>query len=274
MSANRSVQAAQRRRAGPSQADPGIPGRGPQPSINSSQMFNQARPGNGPNMPTGRLAGQHAQQMQQQYQQQQYQQQQQQPQTQDMATSGKQMTIPQAITLITLRLGAVEQKLLDASLGTSNFVSEDGEPIDNGLLQSVVSRLESLEKRSVSTTTTASSSPEINLIKQQLDTIQKAFMQYKASNVSMQKDITFLKNEISTLKDTCSFIQNTTLEHGQKIMELSMGIQDDGNGAMYLGDVYHGEGEFGLEEGLGDGEREGERDGEPESSAIDFEANV
>ena len=37
MSANRSVQAAQRRRAGP--PEPATPGRGPQPSINSSQMF-------------------------------------------------------------------------------------------------------------------------------------------------------------------------------------------------------------------------------------------
>ena len=66
MSANRSVQAAQRRRAGG--PEPAAPGRGPQPSINSSQMFSgqgqqqqqqqqqQIRPG-----PTGRLAGQQAQ---------------------------------------------------------------------------------------------------------------------------------------------------------------------------------------------------------------------
>ena len=59
MSANRSVQAAQRRRAAPQ--DGGMPGRGPQPSINSAQMFaNQAKPGQGPNIPNGRLAGQQA----------------------------------------------------------------------------------------------------------------------------------------------------------------------------------------------------------------------
>jgi hypothetical protein len=70
MSSNRSVQAAQRRRAGPT-SEPGIPGRGPQPSINSAQMFaNQARPGQGPSMPTGRLAGQQAAMQQQQMQQQ------------------------------------------------------------------------------------------------------------------------------------------------------------------------------------------------------------
>ena len=38
MSANRSVQAAQRRQT--KTPDPPMPGRGPQPSIGSSQMFN------------------------------------------------------------------------------------------------------------------------------------------------------------------------------------------------------------------------------------------
>jgi hypothetical protein len=106
MSANRSVQAAQRRRAGPT-SEPGIPGRGPQPSINSAQLFaNQARPGQGPSMPTGRLAGQQAE-MQQKQQMQQMQQQ----KTEGISSVSK-MTIPQAITLITLRLGALESKII------------------------------------------------------------------------------------------------------------------------------------------------------------------
>ena len=61
MSANRSVQAAQRRRAGP--PEPAAPGRGPQPSINSSQMFaagQQQRMGPGSGQVSGRLAGQQA----------------------------------------------------------------------------------------------------------------------------------------------------------------------------------------------------------------------
>jgi glycosyltransferase involved in cell wall biosynthesis len=58
MSGNRSVQSAQRRRAGP--PEPQVPGRGgPQPSINSAQMFaSQVRTGPGPNLPPGRLASQ------------------------------------------------------------------------------------------------------------------------------------------------------------------------------------------------------------------------
>ena len=61
MSANRSVQAAQRRQT--KTPDPPPPGRGPQPSISSSQMFaagaNQ-RMGPGSGQVSGRLAGQQA----------------------------------------------------------------------------------------------------------------------------------------------------------------------------------------------------------------------
>ena len=101
MSANRSVQAAQRRRAGG--PEPAAPGRGPQPSINSSQMFSgqgqqqqqqqQMRPGT-----TGRLAGQQAQQMQQQQQQQMKQQQQQGGNSEGLAGISK-MTLAQLLLL-------------------------------------------------------------------------------------------------------------------------------------------------------------------------------
>jgi len=118
MSVNRSVQAAQRRRAGPTNAPE--PPRGPATSINSAQMFaSQARAGNGPNIPQGRLAAQQASrnyaqppQMQSQMQSQQMQ------QSQDNAFS--KMTIAQAITLITLRLGKVEQSLIDMECGVTS----------------------------------------------------------------------------------------------------------------------------------------------------------
>jgi len=118
MSANRSVQAAQRRRAGPTNSEPGIPGRTPQPSINSAQMFaNQQRGGQGPNIPNGRLAGQQAAMQQKQMQQQSYQQGEE--QKIDKLSSVNKMTIAQAITLITLRLGAVESKLIHKFIKTT-----------------------------------------------------------------------------------------------------------------------------------------------------------
>ena len=237
MSANRSVQAAQRRRAGPT-SEPGIPGRGPQPSINSAQLFsNQARPGQGPSMPTGRLAGQQAE-MQQKQQMQQMQQQQNQK-TEGIPSVSK-MTIPQAITLITLRLGAVESKIislssLQDSSSQSQSVSIDGQDmvlIDKNVLQSITSRLESLEKRSGSASGSASG-PEMNLLKQQFETVKQAVVQTKGATTTVakeSKDLKFqvdaLKNELSETKELLTALQNLTMDNSQKIMNISSNIPD------------------------------------------------
>lgn len=226
MSANRSVQAAQRRRAGPANGEPPIPGRSPQPSINSAQIFaNQARPGQGPNIPPGRLAGQQAasqqKQMQQQYGQQQ-------DQRSDKLSGLTKMTISQAITLITLRLGAVETKLMNIPEGGES-INIDGETeLDSGFLQSIVSRLESLEQRSVSTNGTTTT-PELNLLKQQVDTLKQAVVQTKSSTTSLAKENTALKQQMDSLKkeltetkELLTALQNLTMDNTQKIFDLSV----------------------------------------------------
>jgi hypothetical protein len=230
MSANRSVQAAQRRRAGPQ--DGGMPGRGPQPSINSAQMFaNQARPGQGPSMPTGRLAGQQAA-MQQKQMQQQSQQQSQQQKTEGVAGVSK-MTIAQAITLITLRLGAVETKIMELEHESqSHGMSFDGQEnvvlIDKNVIQSITSRLESLEKRSATGSTGSASGPEVTLLKQQFETIKQAVVQTKGATLTIVKDNKELNNQVDSLKkeltetrELLSAIQNLTMDNSKKIMELS-----------------------------------------------------
>lgn len=236
MSANRAVQAAQRRRSGP--PEPSMPGRSPQPSINSAQMFaNQARPGQGPSMPTGRLAGQQAQMQQQQMQQGQQQMQQQQGQQQNDSVGGfSKISIPQAITLITLRLGAVESKLiaLDEMPHSSSSVDFEGHEnmslIDNSVIQSITSRLESLEKRSGSSVSGSTSGPEINLLKQQFEALKQAVIQTKNSSVSIVKDnkdlkmqVDNLKKELSETKELLNALQNMTMDNSQKIMDFSMG---------------------------------------------------
>jgi len=226
MSANRSVQAAQRRRAGPTQSDPGIPGRGPQPSINSAQMFaNQARPGSGPNMPTGRLAAQHAVASQQQ--QQQYAYEQQQSSKSEGIQGVSKMTVPQAITLITLRLGAVETKLMNMSNGDTltqsnpSFDTENMALVDKNVLASITSRLESLEKRSSAN----NSGPEMNLMKQQFDNVKQAVIQTKTvtsnllkENKDLAQQIINLQSELSETKELLQVLQNLTMEHNQKLM--------------------------------------------------------
>jgi hypothetical protein len=224
MSINRSVQAAQRRRAGPTNNEPSIPGRTPQPSINSAQMFaNQARTGPGPYIPTGRLAGQHEAMQQQQMQQQMGQ-----KQSNDKLSSVSKMTIPQAITLITLRLGALESKLLQMPENSGITINGDDMSVDTSLLQSVMSRLESLEKRSVPTSGSVSA-PELNLIKQQMETIKQVVLQTKSTTANLVKEnILFksqmdnIKKELSESKELLESLQKLTLENSDNILNFSI----------------------------------------------------
>jgi hypothetical protein len=221
MSVNRSVQAAQRRRAGPSNNEPSIPGRTPQPSINSAQMFaNQSRSGSGPNIPVGRLAGQQEAMNQKQ------------GQSSDKLSSVSKMTIAQAITLITLRLGAVETKLMQMPEGSS---INDETNVDPFAFQNILSRLETLEKRSGSTSG-IDPSPELKLIKQQFDTVKQAVVQNKSvttniikENNALKTEINDLKKELLATKELLETLQKITLENSESILNLSIQNTDDYN---------------------------------------------
>ena len=227
MSANRSVQAAQRRRATPQ--DGGMPGRGPQPSINSAQMFaNQAKPGQGPNIPNGRLAGQQAAMQQKQMQQESYQSQQ--AQKAEGIAGVSKMTIAQAITLITLRLGAVESKLMVLEHEPpSQGISYDGQNnmvlVDKHVIESIINRLESLEKRSSTPVSASASGPEMTLLKQQFEILKQSLLQTKGSSLKDNKDmktqVENLKKEIDDTKELVNVLQNLTMNNSQKIFELS-----------------------------------------------------
>ena len=164
MSVNRSVQAAQRRRAGP--PEPTQMRNGPSTSINSAQLFaNQAKPGNGPSIPVSKMGGQQSNMSRQQYEQQNA------SMAQSQAQAFSKMTVPQAITLITLRLGKVETMLQNQTLNLNSMTMEGDEngadmvQIDSNVLESIMTRLEALEKRSSN-----SSGPELTLLKQQVET--------------------------------------------------------------------------------------------------------
>jgi len=195
MSANRSVQAAQRRRAGP--PDTNVSKKGPQPSINSSQMFAGQAP--------GRL-----------------QQGSKQTQEQPEKALKPKITIPQAIGLITLRLGAVETKLSNVNssemYGSNNSVSET----DTEIIQSIMSRLESVEKRSG---TAAPLTPELNLLKQQFETIKQTTLQTKTmlikENMLLKSQIENLRKEFVETKELLTALQNLTINNSQKITDLS-----------------------------------------------------
>ena len=233
MSVNRSVAAAQRRRAAP--ADP-VQMRGPNTSINSAQLFaNPSKPGNGPNIPVGKLAGQQAQQnMSRQYEQ------------QTASTGGieslSKMTLPQAITLITLRLGKVETMLQNQTLQNQTMRSNmqfetDGDnegdtdmvQLNANMLQSILSRLESLEKRSSASSTAGASAPEIILLKQQFETIKPILTQTKSSTNAIVKEhkdfksqFETLRNDLEETKELVIALQNLTMDNSQKLLAFDM----------------------------------------------------
>ena len=226
MSQNRAVQAAQRRRAGG--PEPVAPGRGPQPSINSSQMFSQpqgqqgqqVRPGT-----SGRLAGQQAQ-LQQQQMQQQMKQQMQEPKDQGLASVNR-MTLAQAITLITLRLGKVETHLHEQD--QSHFANPG---LDSGIIDVIMSRLEALESQgpassSTNTSSTSASSLEVTALKQNIEVLKNAVSQSKSAVVGLTNEHKALKNEVEALKSELAALQSMTMENNQQIMQLSLAVDLD-----------------------------------------------
>ena len=240
MSANRSVQAAQRRQT--KTADPPMPGRGPQPSINSSQMFaagqQQQRMGPGSGQVSGRLAGQNAALAQKQMMDQQQQQQQQQQMQQPGASSGlggiNKMTLPQAITLITLRLGKVETQLYNnlSSGAGSNAGSMDQDEdhilVDKQVIQSLISRIEALEKKPA-TSIGGSANQDISLLKQQFDTIKPIVVQSKTTNNVLKQQIEGLKTELAETKELITALQNLTMDNSNKILAFNSIYNPDGS---------------------------------------------
>jgi hypothetical protein len=145
MSSSRSIAAARNRRAG--EAQPTSQSR-PGTSINSQPAFQQ-RP---------RQAPQQQQQQQQQQQPRYQQQQQQQQQQQAPPQKNLKLSVSDAIGLITLRLGRVEQILIDQQIeaetngsgsgSSSGFKIPEGTQLfDKSVMNSIINRLDALEKR-------------------------------------------------------------------------------------------------------------------------------
>ena len=236
MSQNRAVQAAQRRRAGA--PEPAAPGRGPQPSINSSQLFSQGQQGQqgqGQMRPgtNGRLAGQQAQ-LQQQQMQQQMKQQMSEPRDQGLASVNR-MTLAQAITLITLRLGKVETHLQEHD-NSQMSVSE----LDSGIIDVIMSRLDALESQgpsqsqSQSPVTNSNSSLEVTALKQNVDVLKTAISQSKSSLAVLTNEHKALKQEVESLKAELASLQGLTMENNQQIMKLSLAVDLDGDADLNL----------------------------------------
>lgn len=157
MSSSRSIAAARARRG--NEPAPPVNGSRPITSIGSQAAF---APMSQPPPSNIRIArGPPPQQIQQREQMYQQQQMQQQQMHQQQSTNGlpfSKLSVSDAIGLITLRLGRVEQFIIDLENGESQHLNiggssipENSKIIDNSVLSSMVSRLDSLEKREPTT---------------------------------------------------------------------------------------------------------------------------
>ena len=231
MSINRSVAAAQRRRAAPTpdtriQAPPA-----PATSIASAGNFHQQP------MP-GHLAGQYADVQQKQYlsqqgyqcfsQQQQQQRQQQQQQQINMPQQKGKMTIPQAITLITLRLGRVETHLQDLefnNLGTENEnLNETGEPVINNNIDvaQIMKRLDNIE----------GSLSEFPAMKEQLSVYKPGIVAIKNTSTANSKDIINMKNDINEMKGNINELLTFMKSCNEELSQLKSQFNDQWNKPM------------------------------------------
>ena len=155
------------------------------------------------------------------------------------------MTIAQAITLITLRLGAVETKMMALEYETPNQgtgISLDGQEnmvlIDKNVIQSIVSRLESLEKRSTTSSGSSVSGPEVALLKQQFETVKQAVIQTKGATVTIKTQVDSLKTELIETRELLSALQNLTMENSQKLMGFDFQNMDGFSEQLLDGDIF------------------------------------
>jgi hypothetical protein len=185
---SRSLAAARARRAG--ENAPPVSGNRPVTSIGSQAAFAQQMPPNiGYNMPpppnnvrTARAAQPPVKQAPQQYQQF-YDKQPQQSTGQNSLPFSK-LSVSDAIGLITLRLGRVEQWIIDTDDEQQNKQSITGEVsgipdnhriIDNSVLSSIINRLDSLEKNGTISTSVAESPEELKKLMEDVKNLTEQF---------------------------------------------------------------------------------------------------
>ena len=147
-SSSRSIAAARTRRAGESQ--PPVSGGRPGTSIGSHAAFSQQQQ-MPPQPPQNNVRVAKAPMQQQQQQQQSKMSQQQMPQN---GLPFSKLSISDAIGLVTLRLGRIEQFVIDFENGemSSNMkleasIPENSRIVDNSVLTTIINRLDSLEKK-------------------------------------------------------------------------------------------------------------------------------
>ena len=204
---SRSLAAARSRRAG--ENAPPVSGNRPITSIGSQAAFAQQIPGASSNVRVARSN----QPPQQQFMRQPYYEQQQQMQNPNVSNSlpFTKLSISDAIGLITLRLGRVEQWIIEsendeseAKPGSGTTIPDNHKIIDSSILNNMVSRLDSLEKRELSNGQPEDVSKlkdEINTLNEQLKRIGDDVTKHTLELAKNTEQVFRFNRELTETKD-------------------------------------------------------------------------
>lgn len=178
MSSSRSIAAARNRRAGDSAIQTKMPTKQPSTSINSQRAFApQPNYGNNAN---------------------------------EIASSNNKLpfaklTVSDAVGLITLRLGKVEQYLIDLqnSEGTSSSSNTNDKGIDNSVITTIVNRLDALEKKNLNNNQDiiTNLTKEMATIKQSIQSLNRNMETMKVGFNNKFSDIEFAFAELEKTID-------------------------------------------------------------------------
>ena len=232
MSSSRSLAGALQRRAGDSsQQQRGVQQRGaPTPSIKSQQVFAQQQQQYQQPMSQSQYQ-QHSPQMQQQQQQQQVG-----PQIDQFGSGMGKMTIPNAIALITIRLSKLEtiiQKMQidgvldqDGTFLASMGMSESSGMMmnqDSSIIQSIVSRLETIEKMPKQQPVVQQPSHQITIqpqYQQQQQQQQQAISKLSEEITQLNSKYDAISMQLNDTKDLLLKLQNYTMETNEKLVNM------------------------------------------------------
>jgi hypothetical protein len=125
------------------------------------------------------------------------------------------LSISDAIALITLRLGRVEQIVQNMPVDGQNNLAADGENIriiDNDVFENIVQRLDSLEK------------DHQNLLNKKPEPSNKTIPSVQVTSPSISKEVTesieILKAEMVQVKDLLLNLQSFTMQTNQRLSEI------------------------------------------------------
>jgi hypothetical protein len=146
------------------------------------------------------------------------------------------MTIPQAITLVTLRLGALETKMMNLEMQLPSILAGDNTTSidfsENGVIQSLMERVDNIEKHLVKGDVNQNTNPtELTAIKNQLDTIKQSLIQFKGISATLVNDNKSLRVQLEKIKlelvesnQLLNTLQTTSNENAQKILQFELSI--------------------------------------------------